>query len=52
MQEIWHYKDDNKLITRAFNEFIWQSAFLNTSVNDKGIFNNTILYIIVHTIYY
>ena len=34
--EVWHYKDANTdLIKRANNEFNWQRAFLNTTVNKK-----------------
>ena len=46
--EVWHYKDANtELIRRAINEFNWQRAFLNTSVNEKvDICNSAILNIL------
>ena len=39
VREVWHYENANiGLINRAINEFNWQRAFLNTNVNEKGIF--------------
>ena len=48
VREVWHHKDANtEVIRRAINEFNWQRAFLNTSINEKVyIFNSTILNIL------
>ena len=50
LREVWHYEGANtELIRRTINEFNWQKAFLNTSVNEKvDIFNNTILNILIN----
>ena len=38
---------NTELIKRAIEKFVWQRAFLNTSVNEKVvIFNNTVLNIL------
>ena len=57
LREVWYYKDANtELIKRAFCEFNWQRAFLNTTVDGKvviftkTVFNN-ISSFIPHEIY-
>lgn len=45
LREVWHYQHANiDLTRRAIEEFNWEKAFSNTTVNDKvSIFNETIL---------
>ena len=48
LREIWHYRETNTgLIRRVIKEFNWETAFSNTSVNEKvDIFHRTILNIL------
>ena len=36
LREVWHYKEANTdLIKRAINNFSWEKALFNTSINEK-----------------
>ena len=38
--DFWHYQDANTdLIRQAIDVFDWERAFVNTSVNEKGVYS-------------
>ena len=48
LKEVWHYKEASAdLIKQAINNFNWEKAFSNTTINEKGgLFNKTTLNIL------